>query len=33
MRSADLSINQLKTMTNVADELQEIYKSWVERWE
>ena len=32
-KRADMSINQLKIMTNIADELQETYKTWVERWE
>lgn len=27
------SINHLKTMTDVADELQEIYKSWIAKWD
>jgi hypothetical protein len=32
-RRADVSIDQLKTMTNIADELQETYKVWVGKWE
>lgn len=32
-RRTDVAISQLKTMANIADELQETYRSCVETWE
>jgi hypothetical protein len=33
IKRPDSGIDKLKTMTSVADELQETYKTWIEKWD